>query len=416
MKKIYFLIIFTCLQVSVFAQQLDCSGSRYLDSLFDVTVTSNVLYGQNTNYNGTPRDLMMDVYTPSGDTISARPLIIFAPKGSFISESKTELTMVQLCTHFASLGYVAVAIDYRVGVNYALVMQNAPKEFTLAVLRAAHDYKAAIRYFRKDYATTNTYKIDTNVIIAGGSSAGAITAVHVAYLDKPSEIPSGFDTTGLGGSEGYSGNPGYSTKVHYVVNLCGAIADTSWIEPGNVPVVSMHGNLDSEVPYGTAMITMIVPIMEVDGSASINLRAQHIGVENPFYTFWGRTHIPYDENAGGSFPLYMDTVLNYVTTNLHTWLCNINYLNKNNSDFSDFSISPNPATNLFTLNINGQKEIGQCSLELFDITGKSVFITNFNIQDKSARKSVNISLLKPGIYFVHCTTSSQTVTKKLIIK
>lgn len=416
MKKIYILIVFVFIQVSIFAQQLDCSGGRYLDSLFGVTVTSNVLFGHNNNYNGTPRDLMMDIYTPTGDVVTARPLIIFAPKGSFMQESKTELTMVQLCRHFASLGYVAVAIDYRVGVDQMAVFQNAQKEFTLAVLRAAHDYKAAIRYFRKDHATTNIYKIDTNIIIAGGSSAGAITALHVAYLDKPSEIPSGFDTTGLGGPEGYSGNPGYSTKVHYVVNLCGAIADTSWIEAGNIPLISMHGNLDTEVPYGTAMITMGIPIMVVDGSASIYLRAQHLNVENPFYTFWGKTHIPYDQNAGGSYLMYMDTVLNYVSTNLHTWLCNISYINSNNSSIQKINISPNPTTDFFTLNVVETSNVENLSLELFDVTGKSVLSQKFNINEKTFNKLINVSNLSTGIYFMHCVTNTQNITRKLVIK
>ena len=263
--------------ISSFAQYPGCSNGRYLDSIYGVTVTSNIVYGNNLLYNGTATDLKLDVYEPTGDIQTVRPLIIFAPKGSFIQESKTELTMVQLCNHFASLGYVAVAIDYRVGVNYAAVMQNAQLEFTKAVLRAAHDYKAAIRYFRKDAATTNTFRIDTGMIIAGGSSAGAITALHVAYLDKVSEVPAYVDTTGLGGVEGLSGNLGYSSRPRFVVNLCGAIADTTWIEAGNIPVVSMHGNLDTEVPYGTATISMLIPIMEVDGSASINLRAQNIG-------------------------------------------------------------------------------------------------------------------------------------------
>ncbi|MBI5218108.1 MAG: T9SS type A sorting domain-containing protein [Bacteroidia bacterium] len=413
MKKSNITILIITLQSLVlFAQQFDCSGGRYLDSLFGVTVTSNVLYGHNFNYNGTARDLMMDIYTPTGDTLAERPLIIFAPKGSFIQENKAELTMVQLCTHFASLGYVAAAIDYRVGVNYTLVMQNAPREFTYAVLRAYHDYKAAIRYFRKDAATANTYKIDPDMIIAGGSSAGAITALHVAYLDKVSEVPTYIDTTGLGGMEGNSGNPGYSTEVNYVVNLCGAIADTTWIEPGNIPAVSMHGNLDTEVPYGTATITMIVPIMEVDGSASVNLRMQHIGIENPFYTFWGKQHIPYDQNAGGSYLLYMDTVLGYVTTHLHDWICETTSV-RNNQSNQKIVVSPNPASNEIKISFGMNNYPKNISVEIFDYCGKLVYSQRMktDIDDR-----INLTGIGKGFYLLKIKGDNFIRTEKIIIQ
>ena len=57
---------------------------------------------------------------------------------------------------------------------------------TETVVRAVHDYRAAIRYFKKDFSENgNIYGIDTSLIFAGGVSAGAITAVHVAYMDNP---------------------------------------------------------------------------------------------------------------------------------------------------------------------------------------------------------------------------------------
>lgn len=315
-KKLLLIQAFTLIFISVTYAQYDCGNGRYRDSIFGVTVTSNVLYGNNINYQGTSTDLYMDIYEPAGDTAAARPMIIFAPKGTFIQCNKTELTMVELCTRFASKGYVTAAINYRVGVNYVTMMTDPQGEFSRAVLRAVHDYKAAIRFFRKDAATDNNYRVDTGLVIAGGSSAGAITAIHLTYLDKESEVPSYIDTASLGGMEGMSGNPGYTSNVHYVVNLCGAIDDSSWIEPADIPIVSMHGNLDTEVPYGTGS-PMGITALTVDGSASIYQRAMNAGVDNDFYTFWGQQHIPYDENAGGQYMLYMDTVENYVTQFLY---------------------------------------------------------------------------------------------------
>ncbi len=383
--------------------QYNCSGNRYVDSLFTVSVTQNVLYGNNKLYTGVYTDLFMDIYTPDNDTATARPLIIFAPKGSFLQCDKAEWTMQQLCRHFAARGYVTASINYRVGVDYVQALTNPQGEFFKAVMRAFHDYKAAIRFFRKDAATTNTYKIDPNMIIAGGSSAGAITALHVAYLDQVSEIPAQIDTTGLGGIEGLTGNAGYSSSVNYVVNLCGAIADTSWIQAGNVPLISMHGNLDTEVPYGTAVVTMIVPITEVDGSASIKPRADHLGIENPFYTFWGKTHIPYDPNAGGSYLMYMDTVLNYVRTNLYNWICTASGVNENNLAES-VKIYPNPATDRVTVEFPSPLQ-NSSEIVLSDLSGKTI------LSGKANKGASEITLftdkIKPGMYLL-CTGTQVT--------
>ena len=53
------------------------------------------------------------------------------------------------------------------------------------VLKAMHDVKAAIRYFRMmDETSPEVYKIDSERIFAGGVSAGAIAAVNAGYLDQ----------------------------------------------------------------------------------------------------------------------------------------------------------------------------------------------------------------------------------------
>ncbi|MBU0489380.1 MAG: T9SS type A sorting domain-containing protein [Bacteroidetes bacterium] len=407
MRKLFAFIGLATIICNSNAQITDCSGSRYYDSTFAVTVTPDVKYGENNAYNGALTELFMDIYEPTGDTATVRPIIIFAPKGSFLSMDRKETTMVELCTRFAARGYVTAAIDYRTGVDYMAVLTNAELEFTKAVLRAAHDYKAAIRFFRKDAYTTNTYKIDTNIVIAGGSSAGAITALHVAYLDKYSEIPVGFDTTGLGGIEGNSGNPGYSSEPHIVVNLCGAIADSVWIEPGDMPLVSMHGNLDTEVPYGTATISLIIPIMEVDGSASIYQRTQHIGVEHSFYTFWGRTHIPYDENAGGSFPLYMDTVVDYVRNFLYNQLCGATSIKEVN--YESVVMYPNPATSMVNIGLPDSKST--IEVTILDIRGNKLFGRKYKGEQNAI---VDVSKLAVGVYFVTITSDQGKTTRKLV--
>ena len=110
--RFYVLILF-CFVYS----QADCVDGRYIDSLFDVEVTYGIQYGGNTSENilGSEfwQDLYMDIYEPAGDTLDDRPIIFFMYGGSFISGSTDSWDIVSLCNNYASRGYVAVAIDYR---------------------------------------------------------------------------------------------------------------------------------------------------------------------------------------------------------------------------------------------------------------------------------------------------------------
>ena len=93
MKKFTILFLLT-ISISLFSNaQVNCSGGRYIDSLFAVDTVKDVLYGQNINYDGTTRQLKLDIYLPQSDTATNRPLIIFAPKGSFMQEDKGEVSL-----------------------------------------------------------------------------------------------------------------------------------------------------------------------------------------------------------------------------------------------------------------------------------------------------------------------------------
>lgn len=72
---------------------------------------------------------------------------------------------------------------------------------------------------------------------------------------------------------------------------------------------------------------------------------------------------------------------------------------------SKVSLFPNPTKNLVTINYSNQKLINK--VEVFNTLGKRVF----NTKDSS----INISFLKPGIYFLKIDfESNQSVTKKVI--
>jgi poly(3-hydroxybutyrate) depolymerase len=300
-----FLFLLFGLQLQVLAQD-PCSSGRYAEAVFpQFTLTSNLTYGQNSNWANSNTVLKMDFYEPTNDTLAARPLIIWVHGGSFIGGSKTDPDVKALSERFALKGYACASIDYRLGF-FPFDSTNAIK----AVVRAVQDLKAAIRYFYKDAQTNNQFKIDTNHIFIGGSSAGAITALHVAYLNNDCEFSdymSASALANLGGLEGNSGNPGYATKVHAVINGCGALAKYNWLEAGDVPLCSVHGTNDGTVTYNRGLVNPGTPLMYLDGSRMLHERACAIGVTNQIYTFNNAQHVPYISNAA-----YMDSTERFI--------------------------------------------------------------------------------------------------------
>ena len=284
---------------------IDTTGGRFYQPVFaNVTVTSGVPYAAVTSYAGAAQSLTMDIYQPAGDTVKRRPLIIFAHQGGFLIGSKTDAYMVAVCTRMARLGYVTASIDYRLG--FPLTGLAAPADtvgVAQAAIRAMQDMRAAVRFFRNDAATAKAYRVYSNYIVVGGSSAGAFAALETGYLDKASEVPTYVGLAALGGIEGSGGNAGYSSAVAAVLNLSGATQSPSIIEAGNAPLCSVHGTADVTVPYLQGRIGGgLIPPKYVYGSGRLNPRATALGIRNTLRTLTGAGHIPFENNAA-----YADT-------------------------------------------------------------------------------------------------------------
>ena len=414
MKSLFYTLsislIFALNISSLFAQQ-DCANGRYFDEIFTgVSVTSNIQYGSSISVDNNQVNLLLDVYQPQGDNNTNRPLILLAHGGSFIGGSKTDdAAIVELCQRFAKMGYVTASMNYRLeSALNVLLSSDREKTFLEIIYRAVQDQKAAIRFFRKSVAEQgNPYGINPNIIIVGGSSAGGVLSIHTAYLDKPSEVPSKIDTAALGSMEGASGNPGYSSIPQAVVNLCGAIGDTSWLEAGNQPLVSVHGDVDATVPcYADTAMPLGLPISLVYGSIPLHERAANIGLTHNVKIYWGQDHVPYQSNTA-----YMDTTVNVVKTFLHNLVCNTSLQTETVDNKSVLSMFPNPASEF--VNIQFSKPVTTGSIEVLDLSGKMISI--FNIQNVAETMQINLSSmqLQSGYYFIKINTESGTEVLKL---
>jgi para-nitrobenzyl esterase len=403
MRKSFYLLSFMLLASNLIHSQ-ECADGRYFDETFTVDVDASIQFGENAqptilNPNNI-QELFLDVYQPEGDTLSARPLIIWAFGGAFVAGSKESPDIVTLSSSFAKRGYVCAAIDYRLSTD--LVVNTDVSNLYEAVLKAVHDMRSSIRFFYKDAATTNDYRIDTSRIYLGGVSAGAITALHIAHFDELNEVPAELDSVfnATGGFEGTSGNAGYSEDIAGVVSLCGALLDTAWINPAiTTPIVSMHGTNDNVVPYGSDSITILNMNVVVDGSSSIHHKLDQYGIQNDFYTWYGAGHTPFvlPPNAPNETEAYMDTTIQFVRDFLYDLVCdgvatsvNENIDNKNLS----FSVFPNPNSGNFFIRQDSNDDM---SISVFDNVGRVVF------SQSQLQKGVNhFDLELPqGIYTVH---------------
>lgn len=297
------LLLLGLLQPAQAQTPIDTTGGRFYRPIFPaVTVASGVAYGAAVTAFGTTQTLLMDVYQPTGDAAAERPVIIFAHQGGFFTGSRTEQYLVDVCTRLARLGYVTASISYRLG--YASFDTTAVSR---AALRGMQDMRAAVRFFRQDAATGNVYRASPGRIVVGGASAGGFMALEVGYLDKISEVPSDVDITTMGGIEGMSGNPGYSSLPLAVLNLSGAINPPGVIEAGNAPLYSAHGTADRVVPYLKGR-TNAGPPKYVFGSGVLNPYAGSVGVPNVLRRFSQAPHIPQYATSGSSSPTaYADT-------------------------------------------------------------------------------------------------------------
>ena len=292
MKKIF--LVYISIITIVFCQ------TRYIDEIFDnVVKTENVVYGNAPDlpfiflfeWNTNDVDLDMDIYEPEGDTLNQRPVIIFIHAGSFFSGSNEADDMVDLSIASAKRGYVAVSINYRLGLN---ILSSYSGE--RAVYRGVQDASAAIRYLREN---SNLLNIDPDKIFIWGSSAGSFIGLHLAYSDddeRPESTYGNNSDPDLGCIDCEGNEFAHDSKPNGLVSCWGAIGDLDWVDNGNnVPTILFHGTLDPIVPFNSGFpFTIDIALPIVYGSNLIfdklnqfNIESElHVG-ENELHEYWG---------------------------------------------------------------------------------------------------------------------------------
>lgn len=288
--------------------------------------------------------LRMDIYEPdqTDDSLAQRPVILYIPTGNLLpppvngspTGSKTDSSVVESCKRLARRGFVAIAVEYRHGWNpLDTTLEGRRGTLLNAVYRAIHDVRECTRKLREDAASLNTWGIDPDKIVLMGEGTGGYIVQASATLDEPGEIfiekflpdifdpnTSYVDTVQVGNFEGFctTANPfclslyqpnGETSEINMTVNLGGALADTSWLDPGDVPSVSFHTVFDPFAPFTEGIV--IVPttgeqVLPLQGSNLVQQLQNDFGNNAAFATLPGGD--PYTDRARAL----------YGTTHVHT--------------------------------------------------------------------------------------------------
>jgi acetyl esterase/lipase len=409
-----FAICFAAHPLSISAQSaLGCNGTRYLADVFTDTTTTTIQYGANA-VSGVTQQLKMDIVEPKTDTLKLRPLIIWAFGGGFVQGQRKE--MLPFCVTYAKKGYVNAAIDYRL---YSLAggWPDSVK-ITHTIIQAVQDMKASIRYFKKSAKLDNNpYRIDTNNIIVGGVSAGAITAMATAQMDSLDPIEPWIRTiiAQEGGFEGGSGTPGYSTNVKGAISMSGALSRKEWLDKNDVPFASFHGTADNVVAYGYGPN---VYSFYGDGSGTLHPRAVELGIPSVLVTVPGGGHT--DIYAHPTFaPIWFAKMTEF----MRRLICGLTPLSAEEIGNQQVKIYPNPANDDMTVEIDKNtdgtsrynREGGKFELSVFDALGRSVFSLKNQTNNPIVLHKKDIGT---GMFFVRMNfeNSAKSILKKIVFE
>lgn len=264
--------------------------------------------------------LKASLFLPTPRLCDKRPVVVFLHSGGYFMGSYKSADMRHLAHYFAARGYVTASVEYRLGLPHF-----SEGGLLATSLQAMHDLKAFIRYLKKSVVEEgNPFGIDTSRIYVGGSSAGAITALHAAYLTEqryleeyaPYLSPAWVALEG--GIEGLSGNPGYSSTFHGVFSISGAMLKADWIDPSKVSAVLVfHGTEDPVIPFRLG--TWPTPPLKWDGGFIVDSVAAAKGLYHALATWEGPLHAPFWKSVEEVDLHYLEPVKTFLRTHFYRW-------------------------------------------------------------------------------------------------
>lgn len=230
------------LTVTITVTDINETAQRYLERVFQtVDVQQGIEFAPG---------LFLDLYVPSGDSATDRPVMIVASGGGFVAQDRENVEPI--AREFAQRGYVAATIDYRVLARQPMTAD----ELSIAGIQATHDMFAAVRFIRADSLATNQYGTRPDATFVSGESAGGVMAAIAATLDPGDVVASVAVSNYLSANGGAYGNVGDNDSVSSIVQgsmpLSGAILEISTVDSQSATLYAAHEEFDPVVPCNTA--------------------------------------------------------------------------------------------------------------------------------------------------------------------
>lgn len=241
------------------------AGTLYLDPMFGVQKTSNLVYGQGLVDNGNALlDLKLDIYQPTDIGVAvpeSRPTIMWIHGGGWEGGTKRSVNQEE---EWVPRGYNVISIEYRLlGDNpplttgpaddFAFLGLVGPPGITSTVNASLEDGALALEWL---YANADTYGIDTNRIGVAGISAGAVNALALGHLVQLENV-----------------------EIKAVISVSGALFnDPNPFTPGGPPTMLITGEKDPTLPPVFQMLTRDL--------------MNEAGVVNEFYLQPDTGHLP----------------------------------------------------------------------------------------------------------------------------
>ncbi|HRH51033.1 MAG TPA: alpha/beta hydrolase [Panacibacter sp.] len=241
--------------------------------------------------------LLMDIFYPTGATEDKKyPMILFCHAGGFTGGKRSNVTAI--CDRFADEGFIAVALDYRVG--YQKGNGNDCESDTLgrseATYRAMQDAHSCMRFL---VAHADEYNIDTSKLFIGGSSAGADLSMQFAYVNDSIASTQAYVPAyqKLGPLESTGNTLTNTFSIKGIICMWGAIKNDKWIDTSYraIPTIIFKGALDDGLPDSMGHFKGCVNYEILYAGVGIYARMLNQRVPSVYYLLSLAPHPAYDD-------------------------------------------------------------------------------------------------------------------------
>lgn len=220
-------------------------------------------FHENIRYGKTPKgisaddrssDRLLDIYVPeSASPSKGFPVFLYIHGGGFVNGDKHGKTGEQLCKKMVERGYAVVSMNYYrtmrynrgLGVSCTSEMKDGlPVSgrfhpiLQKAIRNASDDAERVLAWIRKN---ARKYNLNADFVAVCGSSAGSMTALHLAYFSGQEVLP-----------------------IKAVVNFWGGVEDPGAVGTPAAPMLIYHGDQDR--------------VINVEYSYAIQKRLQELGI------------------------------------------------------------------------------------------------------------------------------------------